>query len=82
LAGEQIPLVGRIVAVADVFDALTSVRPYKQAWSWTRRATSCSTTAAAISIRAACRRCWALGRRRSIRDRLDDSPLRATRPAA
>jgi putative two-component system response regulator len=25
--------VGRIVAVADVFDALTSVRPYKQAWS-------------------------------------------------
>ncbi|MES2261116.1 MAG: HD domain-containing phosphohydrolase [Pseudomonadota bacterium] len=32
-AGEQIPLVGRIVAVADVFDALTSVRPYKQAWS-------------------------------------------------
>ncbi len=33
LAGDAIPLVGRIVAVADVFDALTSVRPYKQAWS-------------------------------------------------
>ena len=33
LAGEDIPLVGRIVAVADVFDALTSVRPYKTAWS-------------------------------------------------
>jgi response regulator RpfG family c-di-GMP phosphodiesterase len=33
LAGAAIPLVGRIVAVADVFDALTSVRPYKQAWS-------------------------------------------------
>ena len=32
-AGDDIPLVGRIVAVADVFDALTSVRPYKQAWS-------------------------------------------------
>jgi putative two-component system response regulator len=31
-AGETIPLVGRIVAVADVFDALTSTRPYKQAW--------------------------------------------------
>ncbi len=31
-SGEQIPLVGRIVAVADVFDALTSVRPYKHAW--------------------------------------------------
>lgn len=33
LAGEDIPLVSRIVAVADVFDALTSVRPYKHAWS-------------------------------------------------
>ncbi len=32
LAGEDIPLVGRIVAVADVFDALTSERPYKRAW--------------------------------------------------
>jgi putative two-component system response regulator len=33
LAGEAIPLAGRIVAIADVFDALTSVRPYKQAWT-------------------------------------------------
>lgn len=33
LAGEDIPLNGRIVAIADVFDALTSVRPYKKAWS-------------------------------------------------
>lgn len=33
LSGEQIPLPGRIVAVADVFDALTSDRPYKKAWS-------------------------------------------------
>ncbi len=33
LQGDQIPLEARIVAVADVFDALTSVRPYKQAWS-------------------------------------------------
>ena len=32
LAGEDIPLVGRIVALADVFDALTSARPYKKAW--------------------------------------------------
>ncbi len=33
LAGEDIPLWGRICAVADVFDALTSERPYKQAFS-------------------------------------------------
>jgi PAS domain S-box-containing protein/putative nucleotidyltransferase with HDIG domain len=33
LAGDAIPLVGRIVAVADVFDALTHDRPYKAAWS-------------------------------------------------
>lgn len=32
LAGSAIPLVGRIVAIADVFDALTSARPYKAAW--------------------------------------------------
>jgi PAS domain S-box-containing protein/putative nucleotidyltransferase with HDIG domain len=32
LAGEAIPLVGRIVAVADVHDALTHERPYKPAW--------------------------------------------------
>lgn len=32
LRGEAIPLYGRISAVADVFDALTSVRPYKLAW--------------------------------------------------
>jgi response regulator RpfG family c-di-GMP phosphodiesterase len=32
LMGEEIPLYGRIVAIADVFDALTSVRPYKKAW--------------------------------------------------
>jgi putative two-component system response regulator len=33
LAGEAIPLSGRIAALADVFDALTSVRPYKKAWT-------------------------------------------------
>jgi putative two-component system response regulator len=33
LKGEDIPLVGRITALADVFDALCSVRPYKRAWT-------------------------------------------------
>jgi putative two-component system response regulator len=33
LEAADIPLFGRIVAIADVFDALTSVRPYKRAWS-------------------------------------------------
>jgi len=32
IIGDQIPLAGRIVAVADVFDALTQKRPYKAAW--------------------------------------------------
>ena len=34
LAGKEIPLVARILAVADVFDALTCERPYKRAWSF------------------------------------------------
>ncbi len=34
LAGEDIPLPARIAAVADVFDALASKRPYKRAWSF------------------------------------------------
>jgi len=33
LKGDKIPLLGRIMAIADVYDALTSVRPYKKAFS-------------------------------------------------
>jgi putative two-component system response regulator len=32
IPGDSIPLPGRIVAIADVFDALTQQRPYKEAW--------------------------------------------------
>lgn len=32
LSGKQIPIEGRICAICDVFDALTSKRPYKKAW--------------------------------------------------
>ena len=37
LHGEDIPIVARVVAVADVFDALVSERPYKHAWPMRRR---------------------------------------------
>ena len=33
LAGQDIPLIARVVAVADVYDALVTARPYKNAWS-------------------------------------------------
>jgi putative two-component system response regulator len=36
LKGQDIPMFSRIVAVADVFDALTSERPYKKAWTLER----------------------------------------------
>ncbi len=38
LAGTDIPFEARLVAVADVFDALSSSRPYKQAWTFDKAA--------------------------------------------
>jgi len=34
MPGRKIPLAGRIVAICDVFDALTSQRPYKKPWKF------------------------------------------------
>ena len=39
LAGEDIPLSGRIAAICDVFDALLATRPYKRAWALEETAT-------------------------------------------
>lgn len=39
LKGNSIPLMGRIVAVADVFDALTTKRPYKNSWPFKKGVT-------------------------------------------
>jgi len=33
LSGDEIPMVTRIITISDIFDALTTVRPYKEAWS-------------------------------------------------
>ncbi|MGV3576518.1 MAG: HD domain-containing phosphohydrolase [Devosia sp.] len=51
LAGAAIPLPGRLMAIADVYDALVSKRIYKDAMPITRRSPSSKAKAAPISIR-------------------------------
>jgi HD-GYP domain-containing protein (c-di-GMP phosphodiesterase class II) len=51
LAGEAIPLVGRICAVCDVFDALLSPRPYKDPWRCRTLSTNCVMSAGGTSTR-------------------------------
>jgi response regulator RpfG family c-di-GMP phosphodiesterase len=64
LAGAAIPLHGRIVAVADVFDALTSARPYKPAWTLEAAVEHLKARRRqAISIPPASRRCCRDGMR-------------------
>ncbi len=53
IAGDQISWIARIVAVADVFDALTSARPYKEPWS-AERAIAYLTERKGIEFDAAC----------------------------
>ena len=55
LAGNDIPMSGRIVAVADVFDALVQNRPYKSAWPTDQAVEEMSRLAGSSSIPAWCR---------------------------
>lgn len=54
LHGEQIPLEARIVAVADVFDALTSPRPYKAEWPFDKAFTELDRLVALNKLDAGC----------------------------
>ena len=40
LAGYNIPFVARLAVICDVYDAMTTIRPYKRAWSQAERAVS------------------------------------------
>ena len=59
LVGDAIPLEARIVAVADVFDALISPRPYKEAWTMEATLAYLYAQRAACSIPDAWTRCCA-----------------------
>jgi HD-GYP domain-containing protein (c-di-GMP phosphodiesterase class II) len=54
LRDEAIPLEARIVTVADIFDALTSVRPYKRAWTLDEACTELERMADAGKLDAEC----------------------------
>jgi putative two-component system response regulator len=72
LAGENIPLVARIVAVADGFDAMTTDRPYSPARSLEQaytEITQCSGTRYDPSVVNAFQKAWESGRMRAIASR-------------
>lgn len=65
LTGERIPLESRIVAVADVFDALSSRRPYKRAWGIRRASAELNRLAGLGKLDSTCVH--------ALLDRMDDA---------
>ena len=82
VVGENIPLEARIVAVADVFDALTSARPYKPAWS-IEQALAYVAQKAGTQFDRHCAEAFVRSEQiiRAIHGSLSDNPL-ASRPAS
>jgi HD-GYP domain-containing protein (c-di-GMP phosphodiesterase class II) len=65
LTGDRIPLESRIVAVADVFDALSSKRPYKRAWGISRASAELNRLAGLGKLDSECVK--------ALLDRIDDA---------
>ncbi len=77
LRGERIPLAGRILAVADAYDALTTDRPYRLAAALRRPRRRSSASAGSSSIPRCSTRSWS-GSRRSRRSVPSTCPRRRT----
>lgn len=83
LSGEDIPLVARILAVADVFDALTCERPYKRAWPFeaaVAEVVNCAGTQFDPAIVTAF--LAALPKIQTVMQRFAENQVTATRPSA
>lgn len=79
LKGKFIPLEARIVSVADVYDALTSVRPYKKAWA-TEDAVAYLTTNSGKQFDPACVDAFVAQHRKItlVQQQLQDAPQSST----
>jgi len=67
LSGEATPLLARILAVADVFDAVTSRRSYREAWSHDRAHQLIDTESGRL-FDPACVAAWKMLDRESVRE--------------